>query len=185
MTEVNLDSIYQGSTIRIQGKRNEYMKDIIKKYSIKIGKDIKDIYFMCNGSKINEELKLEEINNKDNEIKILVNDINDKNDKNASNKEEISNQNKEALCPECGNICLIDINDYKITLNKCINKHIRGSILLNEYDDLQNKINKENILCNICNKNKNEVYKNQLYKCCNCKVNICPLYNQNTIKTIY
>ena len=46
---------------------------------------------MCNGSKVNEELKLEEINNKDNEIKILLNDINDMN---ASNKGEISKKKK-------------------------------------------------------------------------------------------
>ena len=89
MTEVNLDFIYQGSTIRIQGKRNEYMKDIIKRYIVKIDKDIKDVYFICNGNKISTELKLEEINNKDKEIKILVGDVNDKN---AKNKEEKSSQ---------------------------------------------------------------------------------------------
>ena len=96
------------------------MKDIIKRYIIKLGKDLNDVYFTCNGNKINEKLKLEEINNKENEIKILVNDINDKN---ADNKGEMSNQNEDIICPECGNVCLIDINDYKIRLNKCINKH--------------------------------------------------------------
>ena len=171
MTEVNLDFIYQGSTIRIQGKRDEFMKDIIKKYIIKIAKDINDIYFMCNGNKVNEELKLEEINNKDNEIKILVNDIKDKNSK---NKEEISNQNKNVICPECGNLCLIDINDYKITLNQCINKHTKENILLDEYDTLQ-KDNELNVVCSECNKNKNEIFKNPLYKYCTCKINICPL----------
>ena len=171
MNEANLDFIYQGNTIRIQGKRNEYMKDIIKRYTIKIDKDIKDVYFMSNGNKINEELKLEEINNNENEIKILVNDINDNN---TENKNKISKQNKDIICPECGNICLIDINDYKIKLYKCINKHNRENILLDEYNDLQ-KNNEVNVVCSECNKNKNEIYKNQLYKCYKCKVNICPL----------
>jgi len=171
MTGVNLDFIYQGNTIKIQGKRNEYMKDIIKRYIVKIDKDIKDVYFICNGNKINEELKLEEINNKENEIKILVNDINDKN---ANNKEEILNQNKDIICPECGNICIIDINDYKIMLDKCINNHSTENILLDEYNGLQ-KVNKLNVVCSECNKNKNEIYKNKLYKCCSCKANICPL----------
>ena len=134
MNDVNLDFIYQGNAIRIQGKRNEYMKDIVKRYIIKIGKNINDVFFMCNGNKISTELKLEEINNKDKEIKILVGDVNDKN---AKNKEEKSSQNKDVIYPECGNICLIDINDYKIKLNKCINNHSTESILLNEYNDLQ------------------------------------------------
>ena len=139
------------------------MKDIIKRYIGKISKDINDVYFMSNGSKINQELKLEEINNKDKVIKILVNDINDNY---TNNKEEILNQNKDVICPDSANICLIDINDYKITLNKCINKHSTENILLDEYNDLQKNVNKENIICNSCNKNKNEIFKNQLYKCC-------------------
>ena len=169
MTEATLNFIYQGSTIKIQSKRNEYMKDIFKRYANKISKDTNDIYFMSNGSKINEESKLEEINNSDNVINILVNDINDKNNKNKEEK-----QNKDIICPECGEICLIDINDYKLILSKCINKHSTENILLDEFNDLQN--NKElNILCNECNKNRNEIYKNQLYKCCNCNKNICPI----------
>ena len=111
MTEATIEFIYQGSTIKVLGKSNELMKDIIKRYAIKISKDINDIFFMCNGNKINTELKLEEINNKDNEIKILVYDINDKTIENKEIK-----QNKDIICPECGNICIIDINDYKINV---------------------------------------------------------------------
>ena len=169
MTKVNINFIYKGNTIRIQCERNDYMKDIIKGYLIKISKDMNDVYFMYNGSKINKELKLNQVNNKDKEINILVNDINDKNTK---NKEEVSKQNKNVKCPECGNICLIDFKDYKITLNKCINKHSRENVLLYEYNDLQNN-NELNAVCSECNKNKNEAYNNQLYKCCSCKVNLC------------
>ena len=71
MNEINLDFIYQGNTIKIQCQRNDYMKDIFKRYLVKISKDINDVYFMCNGNRINEELKVEEINNKDSEIKII------------------------------------------------------------------------------------------------------------------
>ena len=39
------------------------------------------------------------------------------------------------------------------------------------------KCNELKILCNIWNKNKNkkQIYNNQLYKWCNCKTNLCPL----------
>ena len=123
MTEATLNFTYEGSTIKIQCKRNEYMKDIFKRYTIKISKDANDVYFMCNGSKINEASKLEEISNSDNEISILVYDLNNK-----------KNENKEEQ--------------------------------LKKYKD---------IICNNCNKNKYEIYKNQLYKCCTCKINICPI----------
>ena len=152
MTEATLNFTYEGSTIKIQCKRNEYMKDIFKRYTIKISKDANDVYFMCNGSKINEASKLEEINNRDNEISILVYDLNNKKNE---NKEEQLKKYKDIICPECGEICLIDINDYKIKLNKCSNKHSIENILLDEFNNLQNN-NELNITCNNCNKNKNE-----------------------------
>ena len=128
-----------------------------------------------NENKIEEELNLEEFNNKDNEIKInetkiLVNNINDKNIENK----EILKQSKDIICPECGEICLMDIKDYKIILNNCKNKHNRENILFDEYNNLQ-KINELDILCDICKKNKKEIYNNQLYKCCKCKIIICSL----------
>jgi hypothetical protein len=168
MDEIALDFIYNGCLTKVHCTRNEYMKDIFKKYLSKINKDINDVYFIYNGNKINEELKLEQINNKDNGIKILVNDIN------VNNNENKLNQFKDIICPECGDVCLLDIKDYKIMLNKCINKHNIENLLLDEFNDLQ-KNNYLNILCNNCKKNKSEVFKNKLYKCCNCKINICPL----------
>ena len=59
MAEVNLEFIYQGNAIKVQCKRNEFMKDIFKRYLAKIKKDINTLYFICNGNKINEEVKLE------------------------------------------------------------------------------------------------------------------------------
>ena len=172
MSRIILNFFYNGKITKIQSKKNEYMKDIFKRYLIKINKDINDVYFMCNGNKINKELKLEEINNKDNEIKILVNDVNCEN---IENKKILKSS---IICPECGNICILNIKDYKIRLNKCINKHNNEYILLDEYNDLQ-KNNELNILCSNCNKNKKEIYNNQFYKCCNCKINLCPICKLN------
>ena len=43
---------------KLMERRNEFMKDIFSKYSEIINKNIKDIYFLYNGNKINEENKL-------------------------------------------------------------------------------------------------------------------------------
>ena len=171
ISEIIINFIYYQNIVKIQCKRNEYMKDIFKRYLIKIQKDINNIFFLYNGDKINEELKLEEINNKDTEIEILVNDITLENDKNDENN-KILKQNNDILCPKCGEICLISFNDYKITLNKCKYEHNILNILLDEFENLQDNIKSE-IPCYICH--KKETYNNKFYICCNCKINLCPL----------
>jgi len=110
------------------------MNYFFKGYLIKINKDTNEIYFICNGNKIKEELKFEDINNKDNEIKILVNNINYKN---FENKEEKLKEYTDIICLKCRNICLLDIKGYKMILNKCANnnsiENIGGVILSTEF----------------------------------------------------
>ena len=162
---------YKGHKIKMQCKRNENINDILKRYSNKINKDINDIYFINNGNILNNNnLKIEEINNNDNNINLLVYDIN-------SNNERINEKEyKEIIYPKCGENYIIEIKDYKINLFKCDNKHNINNILLDEYNNIQ-KI--DEIKCNICNKNKLEIYKNKIYLCCKCNINLCPLCKSN------
>ena len=172
MEEIILNFNYKGQEIKMQCKRNEDMNEIFKRYTNKINEDINNLCFIYNGNKLNNNSKLEEINNKDNEIKILVYDMcNDNN-----NERIVEKECKDIICPECGENCLIEIKDYKINLNKCDNKHNTDNILLDQYNKTQ--IIKE-IKCNNCNKNKSEIYNNQIYKCCNCNIILCPLCKSN------
>ena len=170
MSEVSLIFFYYGKRIQIHCKRNEYMKDIFQRYLKKIEKDRNDVYFLYNGDKINEDLKLKEINNKDKEIDILVNNI----DNTVIEDEDELKLSKDIICPECREICLFNFDDYKIILNKCKNEHNIENILLDEFDNLQ-KINEAKIVCDQCNKNKKEIYNNRLFKCCSCNLNLCPI----------
>ena len=86
MTETIINFIYEGKKIKIYCKKDEFMKDIYKKYIIKINKEIKDIFFLYNGNIINGDIKLEQINNKDNEISILVFEYNQNNIKQNFNQ---------------------------------------------------------------------------------------------------
>ena len=175
MSKIILNFIFNGKEIKIQCKRNEFMKDIFKRYISKIDKDIDKLYFIYNGGKINEELKLKEINNKENNIIILVYELS------KDCKKEII-FSKDIICPKCGTNCIININDYKIDLNNCENSHIVSNILFKEFNDSQ-IIDKSKIICNDCKKNIFEIYNNQFYKCCKCNINLCPLcklnHNQN------
>ena len=132
MEDIILNFNYKGQEVKIQCKKNENMNDIFKRYTNKINKNINDIYFINNGNIIDKNnIKLEEINNKDNIINILVYDINNNNER--INEKE----NKDIICPYCGENCIIDIKDYKINLNKCDNKHNINNILLDEFNNTQ------------------------------------------------
>ena len=187
---INLNFNYNGNNIKIQCKLNENIKEIFKKLANKIQKDIKDLYFLYNGIKVNEGIKLEDINNKEDQINIisyqglfplelsfrdyaiLVCDIN--NDKNNN----IIKNPKDIICPECGKNCLINIKDYKIDLYKCDNKHYINNILLKDFYNSQIKYESQ-LVCNNCYQNHKEIYNNKIYKCCNCDINLCPLCKSN------
>jgi len=170
MSNITIEFIYEGEEINIQCDLNEYMDEIIKRYSIKIDKVLNNQYFLYNGTKINISLKLKEIiNNEDKKIKILVYDYNE-----DKNNNEIIKQSKDIICPKSGENCLINIYDYKISLNKCDKGHILSNILFNEYNEYQ-KINELKIICHDCRSNKNEAYDNKFYKCCICNFNFCPI----------
>jgi len=169
MEEIFLNFNYNGQQIGMMCKKNENINDIFKRYAIKINENINNIYFINNGNKISNNIKLEEIINKDNQVNILIYDIN-------NNKErKINNESKDIICPECGENCLIEVKDFKINLNKCDNKHNINNILLNEYNNTQIILDEIKIKCNICHKNKLEIYNNKIYICCNCNIYLCSL----------
>ena len=157
----------------IQCNREDKMKDICNKFANKIGIDINLIYFLYNGIQLNLELnqQINNINKDKNEMNIFVYE---KLKNNIIIDEGIIKSN-EIICPKCKENCKIKINDYKIKLYDCKNKHEINNILLDEYDITQN-INELNIICNICKKNnKYKSYNNKFYICLLCKKNICLL----------
>ena len=161
---------FDGKEVNIESKRDIYMKDIIEQYLITIQKDHKNCFFLYKGSMVKEELKIEEIDNENNEIKILVYEIED-NDK----CEEKLKDSKYIICPRCKEICFINFNNYKINLFNCKNKHFFSNLLLSELNEFQ-KIDESKIKCHKCNNDKSEAVNNKFYKCLYCKKNLCPLW---------
>ena len=175
MGHIILNFNYKGQQTIIQIQRDENMNVILNRYANRINKDINNIYFLNKGNRLNSNLELEKINHKYNKINILVFDICKEN----YNERENEKENKDIICPKCGENCIIEIKDYKINLNKCDNRHDYNNILLDEYNDIQyiNEIKKNK--CNICNKNKLEIYNNKIYKCYTCNINLCLLCKPN------
>ena len=85
------------------------------------------------------------------------------------------------ICPECGEITLININDYKIKISGCKNGHVNNDILFSEFGKNQN-IDVSKILCDNCkNSNISDINNDKFYFCFDCKQNLCENCNINHI----
>ena len=182
MSEVKMKLIYNGVETTILCTPEEYIKDILKRYSIKIQKDINNLVFYYNGNLVDKENKYKDIiNNIDKERKemnIIVYDYN-----NTIIEERII-KSKDIICKECKKNIKIKIDNYRYNIYGC--KHERNNIKIKEFENSQ-EINESKIICEICNENnKGNTYNNEFYRCIICNKNICPLckikHNHNIIE---
>ena len=176
---VEIEFSYRGINTTVQCNPEEKFKDILQKLSTKIDINLNSVFYLYSGSVIQNKEKtfIEIANNLDKERKKMNIQITD-----AERAEENINtivQSKEIICPECGEKCFFEINNYKIRLNNCINDHDIDEIALEEFKNTQ-KIDESKIKCEICNKmNKANSYNRSFYRCNSCKKNICPLCKDN------
>lgn len=170
MEDTNINFEYGNQVIKIQCSKNEYLKEIIQKFLIKINKDFNSVYFLYDGKKIQENIPIQKLDNKDTEIRILAYDLFPSGGKN--NKKV--NYSKEIVCPKCEENCIINFNYYKITLNKCINRHNSEFMLLNEFYEYQ-ILKESKMFCDKCKKSRKDIFDNKLYKCSICSINLCPI----------
>ena len=169
---------YKGLNTIIQCDENEKITNIIERFSSKAQIDKNIIYFTYDGKsgyEFNKELTFIQMANlidkERKKMNILVNDdINDtKEDENTFIK------SKNIICPKCGENIKIKIENYKITLYECKNKHEISDLSFDEFENTQ-KINLSKIICNECNlNNKYNTYNNEFYKCYKCNKNLCPI----------
>ena len=172
MSEITLNFTFEGEKKEIKCKKDEYIKDIFSNYCLKISKNIKDIFFLYKGNTIDiedKELKLKDINNTDNEIQILVFESSD-----PQVITHIKNNKKKNFikCIQCGEMCVININNYKIFLNNCEKNHKCSNILLEEYYNKVQKKNESETVCNNCKKIIS-IEQDIFYICGDCNINLC------------
>ena len=172
---ITLSFCFYGQEIKVQCLKDNTMELVFQKFCEKAKTDIKSVYFLCNGNMVNNyNKKVGEMLNGHNTLKLIVQDI--ENDDDIINAQEKIFP-KEILCPECDEekSCIINISDYKITLNKCDNNHNSEKILLKKYLEKAKNVDNSKIKCENCETTKSKVYNNYFYKCLDCKKNICPL----------
>ena len=154
---------YKGKSIHIQAQPNETLNMAIDRFCAKNNVNRKKVYFIYNGEKLNENLTIDKImkiecdtHRKNNNLKIAEN----------------------IICPKCHENIFMEIDNYKINLKNCINRHNK-TISIKEFEDTQ-LIDSSKIICNNCKiKNMGNTVNNMFYKCLNCKIDICPVCKSN------
>ena len=171
---VEIIFLFNNKKTIIKCEKDELMINICKKYSKEINEDINTMSFTYEEKQINFYLALKEIINENNEIKkkdIIIKTCKDKSEK--GNNNYISTKINNIVCPKCGEVCLINIIDYKITFYQCKNGHILRQIPFDEYNltqkfhELNNNIIQSNNICEI---------HNQIYN------SYCEMSNKNFCK---
>ena len=171
MNKVNIEFVLDGENCPITYicDRNDYVDPILRRYSNEINRYIKELSFEYNGSliPINTELTLDQINNNDDSFRFFVS-------YKGSNK--IFNsyvKSQYIICPKCKLNCLININDYNISLYNCYKEHNVNNLSINEFVYTQ-YIDESLIQCGECKINKAISHNNDFF-ICSCGLNLCPL----------
>ena len=170
-----VEFIFNGEIINVLCSENDKMEEICKKFAFKAGKsqNIKKYNFLYSGSQINFQLTFDQtVNSIDRQRKIISILVYDLNPKTVIKTEKII-KSIFPICRECGSNLKFELEDYKIKCSGCGNGH-SITMLLNEYERYQ-KIDISEILCNNCGESKYKTYKNKMYICNSCKINLCPL----------
>ena len=161
--------------IIIQAKSDETFQSVIDRYIQKSQIQLNSVYFISNGSQINPDQILENVmtdmEKQNKKMNVLVNMIEDK----SKDKKQVIIKSKDIICPKCGEPCRITLEDCKIKLFGCVNKHITSGIRLLNFPETQ-KVDISKIICDKCKvQNKGDSTDHIFYKCLTCKKNLCIL----------
>ena len=181
----SVELLFNGATTTIQCKENDSIKEILDKFCVKIGQNVKDLCFLYGGKIIELNKTFYEVasaeDKKRKKLSIIVTD-------NETAKNENSNleKSKYITCPKCNDATRINIKNFKIKLYGCKEGHTIDNLSFTEFNNNQ-LIDESKIICDICQKtSKAKTYKNSFFKCFTCNKNICPLcsssHEKNHIK---
>ena len=124
MEEVKI--LYNGYETIIQYQSNEKLKEIFKRFKIKINEENKELVYLYNGEIIKDENNILSKLSTEKIITILAYDSNDipSNIKNLVKSDYI-------ICPICKESAILDEKKYKLIIYGCQNEYITKDILIN------------------------------------------------------
>ena len=173
---MELEFQFNGLKTIINSNKDAKMKEICQKFCMNSNTSLDEVLFLYNGKVLKDELELtiQEVSNKDDDVRnkmsIIVQEI--KNEENIIQKEKTKLiKSKNVVCPQCGELGKISIENYTFEISKCKNSH-KSSIKVNE---LSNKlfVDISKIICDDCRIKESEVGQNNFFRCNSCQKNLC------------
>ena len=165
--------LYNGQTIIIQCLEKDKMKDLIERFCTKASAKKDSIYFLYKGNQIDENSSLEQIlksKTQNEKITLIAYEIDEEDNK----KNEALVKSPQIICPNCKDIGIIQIKNYKINI-ECKNNHKTENISFENFEKTQ-KIDESKIICDKCGENnKSESFNKEFHYCLECKKNFCTL----------
>ena len=178
---VDIEFNYNQRITVVQAKLDEPFQNIIKHYLQKSSLQPGSVYFLANGNQIKNpqnEVKFfaDDFIKQNKKMQILVNMLNP----DQKDKGPVIVKAKDIICPDCKEPCRITIENYKIKLYECVNRHETRNIKITDFENTQ-KVNESEIICGDCkDNNKGNCQGNSFfYYCINCKKNLCLLCKTN------
>ena len=172
MVEIEFDHL-QKKTV-IQANLNDSFSKIVTAFINKTNLNLKNLYFLSNGKNLSLEEKIKNImseaEKQNKKMIILVQNLNSS----TNIVKDTMIKSNDIICPTCKEICKFEIKGHRLKLYGCKNGHIKDNIKLKEYSDTQ-KIDISTIKCNKCGKSKFETFNQEMFICCECNINLCPL----------
>ena len=155
--------VYEKNIYDMIIKCNDSIENTLEEYLKLLSSEKGNLLFMYKGVNLLENKNIIKKINKFKKKNIIISIIN-------KNKSQSLKEIENFICPECKNVAFININEDNISVN-CMNKH-KSEYSINEFIESQ-KIEENEIKCNICKNNKN-LYKDNFY-ICTCNKYICQL----------
>ena len=165
MSQVEIEFAYDGANTVIQCSKNDKLKTIYQRFKSKVHAERKNLIYMYNGKTMeNDELTFNDVANSQDKSRNKMNVVAIEGEGTILPQAECIIKSNKIICPECHEDIKFSIEDYKISLFECKNKHEINNIFLDEFDSTQN-INISKIVCQICGQyNKGNVHNNIFYK---------------------
>ncbi len=175
MEQITVKFTFLDKETSMKFKKTEKLKSIFNKFAQSQEKSINDLFFFHKGENIPSNSSqriislqdpLDKQKNRDKAIYISVVPLNDENSKDGLK------MSPHIICPKCKEHCLINMKNYKISLNGCFKDHQTNDILLPDFPSSQYMI-ESLVKCGLCSSHKGKTLNNRFYTC-SCGINLCP-----------
>ena len=174
---MELEFQYNTIITTINSNKDSKMIDACQQFCTKEKTSLNKVSFLYSGKVLKNELELtiqNVANNNDNERNKMNLLVIGKEENIIQEEKSKLIKSKNIVCPQCGELGKISIEDYRYKISECKNYHETNNISVNKLqDNLMIDISK--IICDECKINKSASEKNDFYRCNACQKNLCSI----------